>query len=74
MVILFVCRFVLENGVLCSGIYNGKCKSCNKDVEFWFVFIFVNEVSFILNGIQYKVINFDLGMSLNEWIRNQFGL
>ena len=74
MVILPVCRLVPENGVLCSGIYNGKCKSCNKDVEFWSIPTPVNEVSFTLNGTQHKVTNPDPGMSLNEWIRNQPGL
>nr|XP_058949586.1 xanthine dehydrogenase/oxidase-like isoform X1 [Pocillopora verrucosa] len=67
-------KLVPENGVLCSGIYNGKCKSCNKDVEFWSVPTPVNEVSFTLNGTQHKVTNPDPGMSLNEWIRNQPGL
>lgn len=34
----------------------------------------VGEISFTVNGTQYKVINPDPTMSLNEWIRDQPGL
>ena len=60
--------------MLSSGIYSGKCKSCNEEVKFWSVPSPVSEISFTLNGTQYTVTNPDPGMSLNEWIRNQPGL
>lgn len=33
----------------------------------------VSEITFTVNGSQYKVINPDPTMSLNEWIRDQPG-
>ena len=69
------CRLVPENGdVLASGVYNGKCKTCRKDVTFWSVPSPVSEINFIVNGTQHIVTNPDPAMSLNEWIRNQPGL
>ena len=68
-------RLVPENGqVLCSGLYNGTCKSCSKDVTFWSVPSPVSEITFTVNGTQYTVTNPDPGMSLNEWLRDQPGL
>ena len=60
--------------MLSSGLYNGKCQTCNKDVTFWSVPSPVNEITFTLNGAQCNVANPDPEMSLNEWIRNQPGL
>lgn len=60
--------------MLASGIYNGKCKTCRKDVTFWSVPSPVSEVSFTVNGKQHTITNPDPSMSLNEWIRNQPGL
>lgn len=60
--------------MLASGIYNGKCKTCRKDVRFWSVPSPVSEVSFTVNGKQHTITNPDPSMSLNEWIRNQPGL
>lgn len=67
-------RLVPENGVLSSGLYNGKCQTCNKEVTFWSVPSPVSEITFTLNGAQCNVANPDPEMSLNEWIRNQPGL
>ncbi|KAL9979239.1 hypothetical protein ACROYT_G016871 [Oculina patagonica] len=66
-------RLVPEDGVLSSGLYSGKCKTCNKEVMFWSVPSPVSEITFTLNGTKYTVTNPDPGMSLNEWIRNQPG-
>ena len=68
-------RLVPENGqVLCSGLYNGTCKNCSKDVTFWSVPSPVSEITFTVNGTKYTVTNPDPGMSLNEWLRDQPGL
>lgn len=67
-------RLVPENGVLSSGLYKGKCQTCNKEVTFWSVPSPVSEITFTVNGTQYNVTNPDPEMSLNEWIRNQPGL
>lgn len=71
--IYIIYRLVPEDGVLSSGLYSGKCKTCNKEVMFWSVPSPVSEITFTLNGTKYTVTNPDPGMSLNEWIRNQPG-
>lgn len=60
--------------MLSSGLYKGKCQTCNKEVTFWSVPSPVIEITFSVNGAQYNVANPDPEMSLNEWIRNQPGL
>ena len=56
--------------MLASGLYNGKCKTCRKDVTFWSVLSPVSEISFTVNGAQHIVANPDPEVSLNESIRN----
>ena len=56
--------------MLASGLYNGKCKTCRKDVTFWSVPSPVSEISFTVNGAQHIVTNPDPEVSLNESIRN----
>ena len=60
--------------MLASGLCNGKCKTCRKDITFWSVPCPVSEISFTVNGTQHIVTNPDPEVSLNEWIRNQPGL
>ena len=49
-----------------SGLYDGKCKTCWKDVTFWSVPFPVSEISFTVKETQHIVTNPDSVMSLNE--------